>query len=243
VAIVNQTLARKFYPGVNALGRHFRLEQRPEPIEIVGIVKDATYESVKDETPPTAFMPATQALRNGEAQEFVARTALPPSALIPAVQRIVADVSMELPLEFHTLAEQIDDNLAQERLLATLSAFFGGLAMLLAMIGLYGVLSYLVAHRQVEYGIRMALGARPASILRLVMKDVVVVLLVGLALGLAAALASARVMQQLLFGLEPHDPVTIVAAVVLLTAMALVAGYIPARRATRVDPLVALKYE
>jgi ABC-type antimicrobial peptide transport system permease subunit len=159
------------------------------------------------------------------------------------VQHIVRDVSPGIPLAFQTLAQQVDDNLVQERLLATLAGFFGGLAMLLAMIGLYGVLSYLVAHRQMEFGVRMALGAGPGSILWLVMREVLLVLATGVTVGLAAALASARVLRQLLFGLEPHDPTTIAIAIALFSAMAALAGYLPARRATRVDPIIALRSE
>ena len=134
-----------------------------------------------------------------------------------------------MPLNIHTLAEQVADNLVQERLLATLSGFFGGLALLLAMVGLYGVLSYFVTQRQVEFGIRMALGAERGSILRLVMRDVVVVLAVGVATGLAAALASVKMLERMLFGLEPRDAMTMAAAACLLSGMALLAGYLPAR--------------
>jgi ABC-type antimicrobial peptide transport system permease subunit len=159
------------------------------------------------------------------------------------VQEAVAGVSKAIPLEFHTLAEQVDDSLVQERLLATLSSFFGGLALLLAMIGLYGALSYLVAQRQPEFGIRMALGAPRASILRLVMRDVVIVLAGGLTTGVCLALATVGVLQKMLFGLAPHDFFTFIAAIGVLSAVAIAAGYLPARRATRVDPMVALRYE
>jgi putative ABC transport system permease protein len=243
VAIVNETLARQYFPGGGALGKRLRIHQRPVPVEVVGLVKDATYESVREVTPPTVFMPATQAPPSGAAQEFVLRTSVPPSVMIPSVQRVVREVNPDIPLEFQTLAQQVDDNLVQERLLARLAGFFGGLAMLLAMIGLYGVLSYLVAHRQMEFGVRMALGARPGSILWLVMRDVLLVLAAGVTVGLAVALATARVLRQLLFGLEPHDPATIAIAVTLLSAMAALAGYLPARRATRVDPIIALRSE
>ena len=243
VAIVNETLARKYFPGEGVVGRRLRIHQQPVPVEIVGLVKDATYESVRGAMLPTVFMPATQAPPGGAAQEFVLRTSVPPDVIIPSVQRIVRDVNPEIPLAFQTLTQQVDDNLVQERLLATLAGFFGGLAMLLAMIGLYGVLSYLVTHRQTEFGVRMALGAGPASILWLVMREVLLVLSVGVAVGLAAALATARVLRQLLYGLEPYDPTTIAIAIALLSAMAVLAGYLPAHRATRVDPIIALRAE
>jgi predicted permease len=243
VAIVNQTLARMFFPGVNPLGRHFRRGGYKQVWEIVGVVKDAKYESVKEETRPTAFLPVSQVpLRTG-AEEFALRTLLPPSSLVRSVQQAISEVDGGIPLEFHALAEQVDDDLIRERLLATLAGFFGALALLLAMIGLYGVLSYVVTQRQVEFGIRMALGAAPASILRLVLRDVARLVIAGLSVGLAMCVPITRLMRAMLFGLQPHDIFTIIGAVVLLSSMAFVAGYLPARRATRIDPLVALRYE
>jgi macrolide transport system ATP-binding/permease protein len=137
----------------------------------------------------------------------------------------------------------VDDSLVQERLLAVLSGFFGGLALLLAMIGLYGTLSYMVAQREAEFGVRMALGAQPGSILRLVMRDVVAVLAGGLAAGVGISLATMHLLHKMLFGLDARDTVTMMAAIGVLSAVALVAAYLPARRATKVDPMVALRYE
>jgi ABC-type antimicrobial peptide transport system permease subunit len=152
-------------------------------------------------------------------------------------------VNSALPLEFHTLAQQVNDSIIQERLLAQLSGFFGFLALLLALVGLYGTVSYLVAQRQKEFGIRMALGAKPASILRLIMRDVFSVVAVGLLAGIAASLAATRLLQQLLFGIGPRDTVTLVVAAATLSIVASVAGYLPGRRATKVDPMIALRYE
>jgi putative ABC transport system permease protein len=247
VAIVNETLARRFFPEGDALGKYFRVQ--PEPgkpaphIQIVGLAKDAKYESLREDARPTAYFPITQITEPAEEQVFEVRTATRPSALVPAVQEAVAGVSKTIPLEFHTLAEQVDDSLVQERLLATLSTFFGGLALLLAMIGLYGAFSYLVAQRQPEFGIRMALGAPRGSILRLVMRDVAIVLAGGLTAGVCLALATVGVLQKMLFGLAPHDTFTFLAAIGVLSAVAVVAGYLPARRAMRVDPTAALRYE
>jgi ABC-type antimicrobial peptide transport system permease subunit len=155
----------------------------------------------------------------------------------------VAGVNKQIPLEFHTLAEQVDDAMVQERMLALLSGFFGALALLLAMIGLYGTLSYMVGQRQTEFGIRMALGAEPGAILMLVMRNVAAVLAAGVVVGVGVSLAAARVLQQLLFGLGPRDGLTLTAAVVVLSVVAMIAGYLPARRATKVDPMVALRNE
>jgi putative ABC transport system permease protein len=247
VAVVNETLARRFFPNEDALGKYFRVHADPgkprPPIQIVGLAKDAKYESLREQAHATAYFPIAQIPEDAEEQVFELRTAVPPSALVPSVQEAVAIVSKAIPLEFHTLAEQVDDSLVQERLLAALSTFFGVLALVLAMIGLYGALSYLVAQRQPEFGIRMALGAPRGSILRLVMSDVVIVLVGGLAAGACLALATVGLLEKMLFGLAPHDSATFLAAMGVLSAVAVVAGYLPARRAMRVDPITALRYE
>jgi putative ABC transport system permease protein len=247
VAVVNEILARRFFPNGDALGKYFRVHTGPgdpaPPIQIVGLAKDAKYESLREEAHPTAYFPIAQITELTEEQVFELRTATRPAVFVPAVKEAVAGVSKAIPLDFSTLAQQVDDSLVQERLLATLSTFFGGLALLLAMIGLYGALSYLVAQRQPEFGIRMALGAPRSSILRLVMRDVILVLACGVTAGSCLALATVGVLQKMLFGLAPHDTFTFIAAVGVLSAVAIVAGYLPARRAMRVDPMVALRYE
>jgi predicted permease len=247
VAIVNETLARRFFSNANPVGKFFRVEPDPGksavPIQIVGLVKDSKYESLREENSATAYFPVTQVPEHAEEQAFELRTSARPSGLVPSVQEAVAGVSKTIPLDFATLAQQVDDSLVQERLLATLSTFFGGLALLLAMIGLYGALSYLVTQRQPEFGIRMALGAPQKSILGLVMRDVVLVLAGGLAAGTCISLAVAGLLQKMLFGLAARDTVTLLASIGVLSAVAFFAGYLPARRAMRVDPMVALRYE
>ncbi|OLD45004.1 MAG: hypothetical protein AUI63_05995 [Gemmatimonadetes bacterium 13_1_40CM_2_60_3] len=249
VAIVNQTLARRFFPNLNPIDKTFWIVDRGgnpgPPVEVVGLVKDAKYWSVREDSDPTAFFPATQApaIAMFEAETFELRTATPPSALMGPIQAAVAGVNKEIPLEFHTLAEQVSDTLVQERLLAVLSAFFGGLALLLAMIGLYGALSYMVTRRQAEFGIRMALGAEAGSILRLVMRDVAVILAGGIVAGALISFAATPVLAKLLFGLGPRDVRTIIGAAAVLSAVGVVAGYLPARRATKVHPIVALRCE
>jgi predicted permease len=247
IAVVNETLARRFFPNGEALGKYFRIHADPgkpePPIQVVGLVKDAKYESLREEAHPTAYFPIAQVTEPVEEQVFELRTATRPSVLITSVQEAVAGVSRAVPLDFGTLAEQVDDSLVQERLLATLSTFFGALALLLAMIGLYGALSYLVAQRQREFGIRMALGAPRDSILRLVMRDVVIVLAGGLTVGAGISLAAVGLLQKMLFGLAARDTVTLLASIGLLSGVAFFAGYLPARRATRIDPMVALRYE
>jgi predicted permease len=247
VVIVSEILAQRFFPNLNPIGRTFRIVEiggkSGPPIEVVGVVRDSKYQTLREKTHPTAFFPATQIPGDSEAETFELRTGVWPSGLVSAVQAAVGGVNKEIPLEFHTLAEQVNDSMVQERMLALLSGFFGILALLLAVIGLYGTLSYLVAQRQTEFGIRMALGAEPGSILRLVMRSVIAVLAVGVAAGIGVSLAATRVLRQLLFGLGPRDAVTMIAAVAVLSVVALIAGYLPARRATKVDPMVALRNE
>jgi len=259
VAIVNQTFARRFFPGLNPVGRTF-LEGAPtvQPVEVVGLVEDSKYFSLREENLPTAFLPLNQPYELGfeDRDTLELRTAIPPSRLIVPVLAAVAEVNRAIPLEFHTLADQVNDSLAPERLLALLSGFFGALALILAMIGLYGTFTYLVTQRQKEFGMRMALGAEPASILSLVMRDLVAVLSGGLVAGILISLAATRVLQQMLFGLAPHGAgipaikppdntaiMTMFLAAGVLSAVALLAGYIPARRATTVDPMTTLRQE
>jgi putative ABC transport system permease protein len=245
VAIINQTLARRFFPHLNPLGKTFRIGEvsgKPgPPIEVVGVVRDSKYGSLREDTPSTAFFPIAQKLEH--AGQFELRTAIPPSALVASVQAAFAEVNSEIPLEFNTLAQQVNDSIVPERTLALLSGFFGALAVLLAMVGLYGTFSYLVTQRQAEFGIRMALGAQPGAIWRLVMRDVIVVLVVGLAGGVGLSLASTSLLQKMLFGLGARDVVTMIGAAGILSLAALVACYIPARRAAKIDPMVALRYE
>jgi ABC-type antimicrobial peptide transport system permease subunit len=233
---------------MNPVGRHFRTEGPPGKqaplVEIVGVVKDSKYGSLREETHPVAFFPITeQAPGYDEEENFELRTAVPPSSLISAVQHAVGGVNKEISIDFRTLAEQVNDSLVEERMLALLSGFFGGLALLLAMIGLYGTLSYLVEQRQTEFGVRMALGAQAGSILRLVMRDVALVLIAGLAAGIGISLAAVNLLQKMLFGIAARDTVTLTAAVGALAAVACIAAYLPARRATKADPMAALRQE
>jgi putative ABC transport system permease protein len=247
VAMVNESVAKRFFSGANPIGKFFHVHVEPgktaKPIQIVGLVKDAKYDSLRETNSATAYFPITQVPEHAEGQTFELRTAIPPSELMTAVQEAAAAVNKAIPLEFATLARQVDDSLVQERLLATLSTFFGALALLLAMMGLYGALSYLVTQRQVEFGIRLALGAPRGSLLRLVMRDVLAVLAGGVLVGVCLSLATVGLLQKMLFGLAARDTVTMLACVGVLSGVALVAAYLPARRAMRVDPMVALRYE
>jgi len=248
VAVVNQTFSRRFFPHLNPIGRTFRMDLPPQkPFEVVGLIEDLKYYSLREGTQAIVLLPTNQLPAEpmvfGNHETIELRTAIPPSALVAPVRAAVAEVSSAIPLEFHTLAQQVNDSLIQERMLALLSGFFGVLALLLAMIGLYGTFSYLVTQRQREFGVRMALGAAPVAILGLVMRDIIAVLAGGMVAGVLISLAATRVLQQMLFGLGPRDATTMLLAAGVLTFVALIAGYLPARRATKVDPMVVLKYE
>jgi len=251
VAIVNQSFVHEYFPNTDPVGQSFRRIEGPvkpaTTIQIVGVVKDSKYSSLQEAPFPQAFFPIAQVSdRNREADDveiYAVRTGPPPSAMIAAAQNAVAGVNKGISLSFHSLAERVDDSIVQERLLAVLSGFFGGLALLLAMIGLYGTLAYLVNRRQGEFGLRLALGAPRRSILQLVMREMTVILLAGALAGITISLAAVRLIRKFLFGLTPHDPVTLWCALALLAAVALIACYLPARRAMRAEPMVALRYE
>ena len=248
VAIVNQTFAQQSFPGQDPIGHILRISQsdgtKGPPIQVIGVVADAKYNDLREPMKPTVYLSVAQlTAQQSTNNSFELRSTLPLATMRGAIEAAVASVSREVPLEFYTLAEQVDDTLVQERLLAMLSGFFGAVALLLAMIGLYGVLSYLVTQRQTEFGIRIALGAQPSSILRLVMSDTFAMLTGGIIVGVVLSLATMQLLQKMLFGLSPHDATTMLIAIGVLAVVGLLAGFLPAHRATRVDPMVALRYE
>jgi len=245
VSVVNQTFAQRFFPGQSPIGQYFHLEGDPgkpgRPIQIVGLVADAKYSSLQEEFSPTAFFPASQAQLKGST--YLIRTQSNPLALERPVEAAIVAVNNRIGLRFTTLEHQVEESISRERLLATLSGFFGALALLLAMIGLYGVLSYIVSQRRQEIGIRMALGAAASSIVRLVLGEVAMLLAIGIAAGLAVAAFAGRVVEKLLFGLHARDAWTMALSAAALIAVSLLAAWLPARRASRVDPASALRCE
>ena len=240
VVIVNQLLARRYFGSQNAVGEHLTGGSEGmlrQPMEIVGVVQDAKYTSLREDFQPEAYFPLSQIQKNvAEDSTFEIRTAMTPGALILAVRDALASVNKSASLQFTTLKQEADNSVLQEHLMAVLSGFFGGLALLLTAIGLYGVMAYVVMQRTHEIGIRMALGAQQRSILRLVMRDAVIVLVSGIAAGVLGSIWITRLVRQLLFGLTPNDPSTLALAILALVVVALVATCIPARRAMRVDP-------
>ncbi len=245
VAVINESMAGKFFGGpLRAVGKTFRSgwNDVSGPIQVVGVVKDTKYTSLRAEGEAIAYYPLSQ-LPPMRWANFVLRANGPAASLIPGVKAAVGEVNPDVTLQFRTLALQVDESLGRERLLATLSGFFGALALGLAVIGLYGVMSYNVARRRNEIGIRMALGAEQARVLRMVLGEVAILIIAGLALGLAVAVSSTRLLASFLYRLQPNDPTTLVAACVVLAASAVVAGLLPARRAANLDPMTALREE
>ena len=251
IAIINQTLARKYFANSDPIGRHFLGfgdgEKNNANIEIVGVVGDTKYSDLRQDVPPTIFLPIFQNLKWMDREgtlTFEVRTVGDPHELIPAVRHAVRSTDPNVPLSnVRTQVEQIDQTLFQERLFAKLSSFFGLLALALACIGLYGIMSYAVARRTHEIGIRMALGARQEDILLKVLREAFLLALVGVAIGIPIALGALRLISSMLFGLKPTDPLTLAAAIAFMLAVSALAGYLPARRASRVNPMVALRYE
>ena len=247
VAIVNETFSRRFLNGANPVGRRFRIEVGPKETdhlyEIIGLVKDTKYRSLREELTPIAFLAAAQDDEPGRFAQFVLRSPASLGALTAAVKKAVAEVNPAIGIQFQSVQTQIWETLLQERLMAMLSSFFGFLAGLLAMIGLYGVISYAVSRRTNEIGIRMALGADRRVVVRLILREAVALLSVGLAAGVLLSLASVKTVSSMLFGLQPYDPVTIGLAVAILAGVGLAASYLPARRAAGVDPMEALRAE
>ena len=239
VAVVNQTFVRRFLQGKNPVGMHLLSDDNRVNREIVGVVGDAKYDQLRDRVEPTAYLP----MKSGMVF-FELRTGPKPEALIPAVRRLVNEVNENLPVfELRTQTETIDRLLFNERLVARLSALFGLLALLLACVGLYGLLSYEVTRRTREIGIRTALGAQRSGVMRLVMAEGLLLAVFGAAAGILVALWVTRYLGTLLYGVPATDAGTFLAVAGLLLAVAFLACWVPARRATRVKPLVALRYE
>jgi predicted permease len=245
VAIVNEAFARKFGLGRDAVDKFMSLGSSEDElnIQIVGLVQDAKYSQVKDTVPPVFFTPYRQSEQVGS-MFFYVRTSGSTSELMSAVPRVVSGLDPNLPVEeLRTLVRQVEQNVFLDRVISILSAAFAVLATLLAAVGLYGVLSYTVAQRTREIGVRMALGASGGNVRAMVLRQVIIMLVVGGLVGLAAALGLGRMAGSLLFGLEPYDVGSMVGAVAVLTVVALCAGYLPAHRASRVEPMSALRYE
>jgi putative ABC transport system permease protein len=244
VAIVNQTAASKFFAGQNPIGKRYRTRQGGAPVEIIGVVKDAKYETLREDIFPTVYAALSQTATPSPFLTYELRIeGGAPTALISAVKSSLAEVDRNVSLQFTTLAIQVEESLARERLLATLSGFFGTLALILAIIGLYGVVGFNVTRRRNEIGIRMALGADRARVLRMVLTEVAILVGLGLTIGVAVATGATRLVAGFLYGVNPNDLATFSLSAALLALVAILAGLMPARRASRVDPMIALREE
>jgi putative ABC transport system permease protein len=247
VAIVNEVYVKKFFHGQNALGKIARLEalpgQPPDRYEIVGVVKDTKYMELREEFPPTLYVPIAQSVDPGQGIELVMRSEVPMAQLVPELRSAMAALNPEIELNSRIYETLIRESLLPDRAMAELSTFFGALALLLAAMGLYGVISYMVARRTSEIGIRMALGAQKRDILSMVLREAGVLLCVGLVAGSVISFALARVTASLFFGLKANDPSSIALGTVVLAAIALFSTALPARRAADLDPTLALQEE
>jgi len=245
VAIINEKMAKYFWGNENPIGRRFgwARDEGSFPMEVIGVVRDSKFTTLRDEVPRFVYMPYAQE-ESLDTMTFYVRMRGDAGGVPTAVRQVVQRLDPNLPIfDLKTMEAQVDQSLFLERLVASLSMLFGGLATVLASIGLYGVMSYTIAGRTRELGVRIALGAQRADVLRMVLKEAMFLVLIGIAVGVPASFASSRVISSMLFGLKPHDPVAMVTVIALLAAVGALAGFIPARRATKVDPMVALRYE
>jgi len=245
-AIINETLAKQYFPGADPVGRRLKIggPERPNNTwnTIVGVVGDINYSGLDAPPEPVVYYPFRQNTTNN--QYVVIRTAMNPQSLELAVRAVVADLDKDLPIvNLRTMDELMTEAVAPPRFRTILVSMFAVVGLLLAAIGIYGVMAYAVTERTHELGVRIALGADRGDVLRIVLGEAAWLAACGVGLGVVGALGATRLIQTLLFGVTPTDALTFAAIAVLLTATALVASYIPARRATRVDPMVALRYE
>jgi putative ABC transport system permease protein len=233
--------------GANPVGHRFWMEARPTApetlYEIVGQVKDTKYQKLSDETGPIIFLSIAQEQRFLPFGQLMIRSDLAQSEITSSVKRVLNEINPAITVSFESFKTMIEGSLLRERLLATLSGFFGALALLLASIGLYGMLAYSVASRTNELGIRMALGASARNVRWLILREALLLVLAGVAVGLPLIVAVTRLAAQLLYDLTPTDPVSLGLAALLLLAVTLVASYVPVRRATKLDPMDALRHE
>jgi predicted permease len=242
VAVINEAAARKFFPNENPLGRRFGHRPEGGNIEIVGVVRDVRYNNLRQPPPPTLYQPHLQ--NNPEDLVFTIRTATDPANVLSAVRAAVSVADPNIPiLRVETQMSTLEQRYAQEKVLAQAYALFGGIALFVAAIGLFGLMSYNVSRRTREIGIRMAMGAESREVLGLVLRESMLLVAIGVVIGIGASLAAGRFVASQLFGLEPTDLPTMAAAIFVMLAVSAAAGYLPARRAARVDPMVALRYE
>jgi len=247
VAIVTEAFARTYLGGRDPIGQSFQIEEgvgRPRPFyEIVGVAKDTKYTDLREPFAPLAHLALTQDGDLGQSVQLVIRADAAMTAVTPALTRAITEVHPAIAVQYVTMKTQVQQSLLRERLMARLSGFFGGLAVLIATIGLYGVMSYMVARRRMEIGVRMALGADRGTVVRMIVREAAALLAVGLIIGAVLSVFAARTAETFLYGLKPGDPLTIALAMAGLATVTLLASWVPARRASRLAPTVALREE
>jgi predicted permease len=245
VAVVNESFARYFYPGESAVGKRFGYgSDKPNAVEIVGVVKDVKHKQLRESATRTMYGSALQDPGSWRDTTLNVRTAIDPAGVAPSLRREIAEIAPDLPIfNVTTLERSFDDAVVTERTLALLSGFFGILALLLASIGLYGLLAYSVERRQGEIGVRLALGAPPGDVLAMVLRETAALVAAGLLLGLPATVAAGRWIATFLYGLTPADPTTLGLTVAALATVGGLSALMPARKAARTDPMIALRHE
>ncbi|MDQ3171530.1 MAG: FtsX-like permease family protein, partial [Acidobacteriota bacterium] len=245
VAVVNEAFATHFFQGAVPIGQRFSLDVSPgdeaPTYEIVGMVRDSKYLDLREQPRPIAYIATTQEARLPPWFDLIVRTDVPMASITPSLTRAVLEATPGAAVEYSTITTYMQEAIVTERLMASLSGFFGGLAMLIATIGLYGVMSYMVTRRKVEIGVRMALGADPRRVVRMVLAESAALVTAGVIMGLALAIGASRYADTLLFGLEPWDPASFAMAAGALALVSLMAAWIPARRASRLAPTMALR--
>jgi putative ABC transport system permease protein len=242
VAVINETMARQIWPGEEPLGKRIRHGFREQRAEVVGVIGDVKYSGLDQQIKPEMYLPFSQ--RSWTFMRIVVRTKSDPMNLAAAIRTEVQAIDKDQPIDkLTTMASVVRTSISTRRFYMQLLGTFAALAFILSSVGIYGIVSYSVAQRTREIGIRMALGAKQSDVLRLVLFEGFRLAILGVTLGLAGAFAATRVLTDLLFQVKPTDPMTFIGLSILLALVALLASYIPARRATKVDPLVALRYE
>jgi predicted permease len=245
-AVINQTFAHRFFPNTNPIGKHVRDTYSGNPAEmvVVGVAADAKYNNLREKAEPRIYAPLANPMWENPAAFYEVRTYADPQAVATALRQVVQETAPMLPpIEIHTMSGLVDDSLQTDRFIEKLASAFSLLALLLAAIGLYGLMAYSVARRTRDIGIRLALGAEPGNVLWQVLRETLLLILIGITIGVPLALGGTHVVRSMLFGLGFADPVAILFAATLLTIVAALAGFLPAWRASQVDPMVALRYE
>jgi len=247
LSIVNQALVRTYFPNQNPIGRRFTMDDSNMKtrswLEIIGVSADTRYSNLQDEPPPLHFDLYRQS-RDIGGTTYIVRTRMKPEAIVPSLRAVVQDIDRDLPLlDVRTQRQQIDATISQQRVFASLTAAFGILALALACVGIYGITAYAVSQRTNEIGIRLALGAERRQVRGMVLQEAGWLAAVGVTVGVLVALGLGQLLKSMLYGLQPSDPDSLVGAGVLLLGVALLAGWVPAMRASRVEPMEALRHE